>query len=259
MRSLLRNHCTFIVISLGLASSAHGGGLLQRHAALARAAGRAGGSLAPTPPLGWMSWERFRCETDCAAVPDGCIDENLYRNMSEQLVEGGYVAAGYDMINIDDCWMADSRAADGTLPPNATRFPSGMKAMGDFMHARGIKFGIYTDEGTKTCGGYPGSQGFEAVDAATFASWGVDFLKLDGCYNDEPGYESGYPAMGAALAASGRNVTYSCSWPAYLGDNETAKPFNSFAAAGCDTWRNWNDVDNSWSSIVTIGGFVRRE
>jgi uncharacterized membrane protein YgcG len=225
------------------------GGLLQNHL---EKHGKVGGSLAPLPPMGWMSWERFRCETNCAAFPDACIDENLYRNMTERLAADGYLMAGYNMINIDDCWMADARDADGVQIPNATRFPSGMKYMGDFMHSRGIRFGLYTDEGTETCGGYPGSQGYEELDVQTYASWGVDFIKVDGCHNDEAGFEVGYPAFGKALAASGRDITFSCSWPAYLGDDEGAKPFQSFADAGCDTWRNWNDVDNSWSSVVTI-------
>ena len=128
--------------------------------------------------MGWMSWERFRCETNCAAFPDACIDENLYRNMTERLAADGYLMAGYNMINIDDCWMADARDADGVQIPNATRFPSGMKYMGDFMHSRGIRFGLYTDEGTETCGGYPGSQGYEEVDAATFAEWGAGTPRL---------------------------------------------------------------------------------
>ncbi len=129
----------------------------------------------------------------------------------------------------------------------------------------------YSDEGTQTCGGFPGSKGFEKVDANTFASWGVDYLKLDGCYNNESGFATGYPAMGAALQGSGRNITYSCSWPvssassarttrrngrqyhamflcmcnrqAYLGGNESEKPWAAMIAAGCNSWRNWEDID----------------
>jgi hypothetical protein len=107
------------------------------------------------------------------------------------------------------------------------------------MHKRGVRFGIYSDEGTKTCGGFPGSEGYEQVDADTFAAWGVDYLKLDGCYNDKAGYIKGYPAMGSALEQSGRNITYSCSWPAYLGDDENTKPFGEMVEAGCNLWRNW--------------------
>ena len=99
---------------------------------------------------------------------------------------------------------------------------------------------------------YPGSEGSEGIDAATFASWGVTYLKLDGCYNNATGYRSGYPAMGAALQATGANITYSCSWPAYLGGNESAKPFDAMVAAGCNTWRNWADIQCSWGSLSSI-------
>jgi hypothetical protein len=156
------------------------------------------------------------------------------------------------MVNVDDCWMAMDRDGDGKQYGDLDRFPSGMAALGEFMHSKGVRFGIYSDEGTKTCEGYPGSQGYEEIDAQTYASWGVDYLKLDGCYNNIAGYESGYPAMGEALANSGRDIVYSCSWPAYLGSDESAKPFSSFTAAGCDLWRNWDDIDNSWASVVSI-------
>ncbi|GAB5354412.1 hypothetical protein AAMO2058_000116800 [Amorphochlora amoebiformis] len=208
--------------------------------------------LAPTPPMGWMSWERFRCETDCNAHPNACINEELYIEMAKLLVEDGYLAAGYDQISIDDCWESKTRDATGRLRPNATRFPSGIKALGDTIHALGARFGIYSDMGTHTCGGYPGSQGHEQIDAQTFAEWGVDYLKLDGCYNNQEGYVTGYPKMGRALEGSGRNITYSCSWPAYLGTNETAKNFSEFRRAGCHLWRNWDDISNTWESIVSI-------
>jgi len=127
-----------------------------------------------------------------------------------------------------------------------------MKALGDYMHAKGVKFGTYSDEGTKTCGGYPGTKGYEGVDAQTFAEWGVDYLKLDGCYNDAQSFTSGYPAAGAALQATGRDIVYSCSWPAYLGNNETSKPFLDMIDAGCNLWRNWDDIECSWGSLSSI-------
>ena len=131
-------------------------------------------ALAATPPMGWMSWEIFRCETDCANHPDACIDERLYKAQAQALVDGGYLAAGYETISIDDCWESFARV-DGELVMNETRFPSGGAALGDALAALGVRFGIYSDEGGKTCGGYPGSEGFEAADAATFAGWGVGY------------------------------------------------------------------------------------
>ena len=212
--------------------------------------------LAQTPPMGWMSWQAFRCEVDCAKNPDACINERLYKQMADALKTDGYVAAGYKTISIDDCWESGIpgvlRRPGEPLQMNATRFPSGPKALAEYIHARGAKFGIYSDEGTKTCQGYYGSQGFEDIDARTFASWGVDYLKLDGCNNDAKGFATGYPAMGRALQKSGRDIVYSCSWPAYIGDDESLKPYDAMAAAGCHLWRNWHDVQCEWSSVRTI-------
>ena len=212
--------------------------------------------LAQTPPMGWMSWETFRCEIDCAVHPDACINERLYKQMADALKTDGYVAAGYKTISIDDCWESGTpgvlRRPGEQLTMNATRFPSGPKSLADYIHARGAKFGIYSDEGTQTCQGYYGSQGYEDLDAKTFASWGVDYLKLDGCNNDAQGFATGYPAMGRALQKSGRDIVYSCSWPAYIGDDESLKPYDAMSDAGCHLWRNWHDVQCDWASVRTI-------
>eukprot|EP00931_Biecheleriopsis_adriatica_P101704 TRINITY_DN76789_c0_g1_i1.p1 TRINITY_DN76789_c0_g1~~TRINITY_DN76789_c0_g1_i1.p1 ORF type:complete len:432 (-),score=70.60 TRINITY_DN76789_c0_g1_i1:22-1317(-) len=218
-----------------------------------RNTGLGANSLARTPPMGWMSWEVFRCDTDCAKHPTSCIDHHLYEQMTDRINADGYLEAGYNQVSIDDCWENHAgRDEEGRLSPDPSRFPQGMKALGDYMHSKGVQFGIYSDEGTETCGGFPGSKGFEKSDADTFASWGVDYLKLDGCFNNKSGFATGYPAMGAALKASGRNITYSCSWPAYLGSNESAKPFSDMIAAGCNLWRNWNDIQCNWASLSSI-------
>jgi len=120
------------------------------------------------------------------------------------------------------------------------------------MHAKGVKFGTYSDEGTQTCMGYPGTKGYEDVDAQTFAEWGVDYLKLDGCHNDMQSYATGYPAVGTALQATGRDIVYSCSWAAYLGGDETGKPFSDMVDAGCNLWRNWGDIQCNWDSLSSI-------
>jgi len=203
--------------------------------------------------MGWMSWEVFRCEVDCGPHPDSCIDHSLYVQMADRIVDDGYLEAGYTQVSIDDCWEnLAGRDPDHRLIEDPARFPSGMKALGDYMHSKGVQFGTYSDEGTKTCGGYPGSKGYEGDDAKTFAAWGVDYLKLDGCYNDMQGYVTGYPAMGAALQATGRNITYSCSWPAYLGSNESGKPYQAMIDAGCNLWRNWDDIQCNWGSLSSI-------
>jgi len=212
-------------------------------------------SLSKTPPMGWMSWELFRCDTDCAAHPDHCISEKLYMGQTDALVSGGFVAAGYKGIHMDDCWEQKDPKRDpssGELVPEPTRFPSGMKALGDYVHAAGASFGLYTAESPSTCGGFPASAGHEALDAKTFAKWGVDYMKVDGC-GPASYYKGGYAAMGAALEASGRDIEYSCSWPAYInGGNETLQPFGEFINDGCNGWRNWNDIQCNWNSLGSI-------
>eukprot|EP00300_Choanocystis_sp_HF-7_P033796 c46228_g1_i1.p1 GENE.c46228_g1_i1~~c46228_g1_i1.p1 ORF type:complete len:436 (+),score=83.99 c46228_g1_i1:154-1308(+) len=205
-----------------------------------------------TPPMGWMAWETFRCEIDCDANPTGCINEALFLSMTDALVDGGFAAAGYNQISIDDCWLALTRNEDGVLEPNATRFPNGLAYLSSYMHQRGVRFGLYSDIGTMTCAKYPGDQGSEELDAQTFASWGVDYLKVDGCYSTTDNYQIGYPKMGAALQATGRDIVYSCSWPAYLTYNESQKPFAEFIDAGCNLWRNYDDVQNHWGSVANI-------
>ena len=140
--------------------------------------------LSLTPPMGWMSWEVFRCRTDCSGTNAGyCVDETTYKAQADALVSGGFLAAGYKTVSIDDCWEQKSpeRDAQGRLAPDPKRFPSGFKALADYMHKQNVSFGIYSDMGTHTCGGYPGTEGHEEIDAKTFAEWGVDYLKLDGC------------------------------------------------------------------------------
>merc|ERR1712130_146788 len=210
--------------------------------------------LAKTPPMGWMSWERFRCNTDCKKDPDSCIGEKLYMAMADHLAKDGYVAAGYKTISIDDCWEQKKppRDKDGKLAPDPMRFPSGFKALGDYMHKLNVSFGIYSDAGPRTCAGFPASLGHEDIDAKTFAEWGVDYLKLDGCHNRGEGYAVAYPAMGTALQKSGRDIVYSCSWPAYIGRNESIKPYDAMIAAGCNLWRNYRDISNNFRSLETI-------
>lgn len=118
---------------------------------------------------------------------------------------------------VDDCWLAMKRdPSTNRLQPDPTRFPSGIRSLADYVHSKGLKFGIYEDYGTLTCGGYPGSIDHLELDAETFAEWTVDYLKLDGCYADVLSMDDGYPKMGGFLNKTNRPIVYSCSWPAYL-------------------------------------------
>lgn len=184
-----------------------------------------------------------------------CISEVLYKQQVDALSEGGYVEAGYTGIHMDDCWEEKHPPRDpktGRLRPNATRFPSGLKELGEYIHSKGATFGLYTAESPATCGGYPASANNEALDADTFAEWGVDYLKVDGC-GPKDYYAGGYKSMGSALQSSGRDIVYSCSWPAYInGGNESAQPFATFILDGCNLWRNWNDIQCNWGSLSSI-------
>ena len=125
--------------------------------------------LALTPPMGWNSWNTFQTN----------INEQMLRDMVETYVSSGMRDAGYTYFVLDDSWMAMERDNNGSLVPDPKKFPSGMKAFADYVHSKGLKFGIYNCAGTKTCGGYPGTHGYEYQDARLYASWGVDYLKYD--------------------------------------------------------------------------------
>jgi len=162
---------------------------------------------------------------------------------------------GYKGIHMDDCWEQKSPSRDpctGELVPEPTRFPNGMKVLGDYIHSKNATFGLYTAESPTTCGGYPASADHEDLDAKTFASWGVDYMKVDGCDQTGAYYKHGYKAMGTALQNSGRDIVYSCSWPAYTGSNESTKPFDEYIADGCNLWRNYADIQCNWDSLSDI-------
>ncbi|XP_029204318.2 alpha-N-acetylgalactosaminidase-like isoform X1 [Acropora millepora] len=207
--------------------------------------------LALTPPMGWMDWERFRCNIDCNKDPDNCISEHLIKQQADRLAEDGYKDAGYEYVSIDDCWSNKKRDSSGNLQPNSTRFPSGMKALGDYLHNKGLKFGMYADYGLFTCAGYPGSLGYIEQDAKTFANWGVDYLKVDGCFSNPAAFDDGFPKFTQAFNATGRPVLLSYEWPLYQ-SQVGIKPDYDAIARSCNTWRNYVDVQDSWSSVLKI-------
>jgi len=204
--------------------------------------------LARTPPMGWLAWERFRCNTDCDNDPHNCISERLFMQMADILISDGYYDAGYRYINIDDCWLAHDRDRQGLLQPDPIRFPSGIKALGEHVHSRGLKFGIYEDYGNYTCAGYPGILGHLKEDADTFASWGVDYVKLDGCYSHPNDMDSGYPEFGYWLNQTGRPMIYACSWPVYQTYSGMTPNYTSIINT-CNLWRNFDDIQDSWNSV----------
>lgn len=187
--------------------------------------------VALTPPMGWNSWNRYAC--------DG-LNESVVRAQADAMVSSGMKAAGYQFVNLDDCWQS-SRAADGTIVADSSKFPSGIKAIADYVHSKGLKFGLYTDRGTATCAGRPGSQGHEVQDANTYASWGVDYVKEDNC-NATLDKRTQYVAMRDALAGSGRGIVFSiCGWD-----------FDGFNPTTGNLWRTTGDINDSWGSVTSI-------
>ena len=185
-------------------------------------------SLAPTPPMGWNSWNKFACN----------VSEQLIRQQADAMVASGMKDAGYRYIVIDDCWQK-SRDADGNIVADPERFPSGIKALADYVHSKGLKFGLYSDAGVLTCGGRPGSAGHEFQDARQYAKWGVDYLKYDWCNTGPRNAEAAYTIMAKALRESGRDIVLSiCEW----GDNHPER----WAQPVGHLWRTTGDIFDAW-------------
>jgi len=160
--------------------------------------------------------------------------------------------AGYDVISIDDCWMSMERDGQGRLQPDPERFPMGIDTLFKIFHQMGFKAGIYEDYGSKTCGGYPGTQGHEWTDVQTFVEWGTDYLKLDGCNSDPSAQPAAYQKVSEFLDLSGRDVEFSCSMPAYIAVNNKYGYDWEFDKQICHTWRFYDDVQPTYSSLMDI-------
>lgn len=163
--------------------------------------------LANTPPMGWNSWNTFETH----------IDEKLVKETADIMVASGMAAAGYNYIVLDDGWMTRERDKEGNLVPDPQKFPSGMKALIEYVHSKGLKFGLYNCAGTKTCAGYPGTRGYEYQDARFYASLNIDFLKYDWCNTQGITAKEAYATMSNALKTAGKPIVFSlCEW----GDNQ---------------------------------------
>jgi alpha-galactosidase len=192
--------------------------------------------LGLTPQMGWNSWNHFNCK----------VDEKVIKETADALVSTGLAKLGYIYVNIDDCWAEMHRDAKGNLLPKNSTFPSGIKALADYVHSKGLKLGIYSDAGQFTCSKtMPGSLGHEEQDAKTFASWGIDYLKYDNCYNDGTKPTVRYPVMTRALTKAGRPIFFSlCEW----GDLHPA--LWGFKVG--NSWRTTNDISDNWNSMLSI-------
>ncbi|MEV1023400.1 NPCBM/NEW2 domain-containing protein [Streptomyces sp. NPDC050264] len=195
--------------------------------------------LALTPPMGFNNWNSTHCSAD--------FDESMVKGIADLFVDKGLKDAGYQYVNLDDCWALSARDANGKLVPDPARFPNGIKAVADYVHSKGLKLGIYTSAGTKTCSnvGFPGALGHEYSDARQFADWGVDYLKYDNCNNQGVDAKQRYTTMRDALRATGRPIVYSiCEW----GEN---KPWEWAGDLG-QLWRTTGDISDSWGSMLSL-------
>jgi alpha-galactosidase len=185
--------------------------------------------LALTPPMGWNSWNRFGCN----------VSEDLVKSAADALVSSGMKDAGYEYVVIDDCWQI-SRDAAGNILADARNFPSGIKALADYVHSKGLKFGIYSDAGTHTCQMRPGGRGHEYQDALQYAAWGVDYLKYDWCNTGTQNAQATYSTMRDALKSAGRPIVFSlCEWG-------TSKPWLWAKDVG-NLWRTTGDISDCWT------------
>lgn len=221
LKILLR---TMIGCALGTALLGWGASAQQQPAVGAVA------SLALTPPMGWNSWNHFGCN----------VSEQLIRDTADALASSGMRDAGYKYLVIDDCWHG-ARDAHGDIQADGQRFPSGIKALADYVHSKGLKFGIYSDAGSKTCAGRPGSRGYEFQDAAQYAAWGVDYLKFDWCNTTTQNAQASYATMREALNHTGRPIVFSlCEWG-------TAKPWLWAGEGIGNLWRTTGDITDKWN------------
>lgn len=193
--------------------------------------------LGITPPMGWNSWNTFTWE----------INDKLIREAADAFVSEGLKDAGYEYVVIDDCWSEKQRDRNGKLVPDHRKFPDGIKPVADYVHSKGLKFGMYSCAGTHTCGGHPGSFEHEFDDAETFAEWGVDYLKYDYCYKPDhiPG-EVLYKRMSMALRNCGRDIMFSaCNW----GNDNVYKWIRE---SGAHLFRSTGDIQDNWESIKRL-------
>jgi len=192
--------------------------------------------LARTPPMGWNSWNKFACN----------VSEDLIKQAADAMVSSGMKDAGYQYIVIDDCWQV-SRDASGNIIADAKRFPSGMKALADYVHQKGLKFGVYSDAGTGTCQNRPGGRGYEFQDARQYAAWGVDYLKYDWCNHSTQDSQASYSIMRDALKKSGRPIVFSlCEWG-------STKPWLWAKDVG-NLWRTTGDITDKWETRARNDG-----
>ena len=193
--------------------------------------------IAIKPPMGWNSWNTFGKD----------INDSLIRQIADTMVEKGYLEAGYEYLIIDDCWSLKERDAAGNLVPDPEKFPNGMKSLADYVHSKGLKFGMYSCAGILTCAGYPSSYDHEFQDAALFAEWGIDYLKYDYCnFPKNADCINRYQTMSMALKATGKNILFAaCNWG-------SENSWSWMRSIGAHTYRSTGDIFDNFRSFMGI-------
>jgi len=205
--------------------------------------------LGQTPQMGWNSWNHYSCN----------VNQSVIEKTADAFISRGLDKLGYKYVNVDDCW-AKSRDSNGIIQPDPDAFPD-FKGMVDYVHSKGLFFGLYSDAGIKTCAGRPGSLGHETYDALTYAEWKVDYLKYDNCDNNGSQPQVRYPVMRDALNNTGRPIFFSmCEWGQYNPAEWAPAVGNSWRTTG-DIGDNWNsmisraDLNNEWAQYAGPGGW----
>lgn len=239
-----------LTAAVGFAGFANAANAAAPPPAAPATAGNTVPNLAPTPPMGFNDWAKYGCS----------INEDLFVKTADAIVAKGLDKLGYNYVNVDDCWMLHDRDAAGNLQVDTARFPHGMKWLGDYIHRKGLKFGTYEDAGYQTCQGAAGSYGHFQQDANLYASWGVDYLKLDYCYQPLDAYPGKSPADVAkivytqasdAIKNSGRPMVFSESAPAYYCcSGSDFQGIMSWIADEGQLWRFGSDIYDAWPSVI---------
>ncbi|CAH8581844.1 unnamed protein product [Heterobilharzia americana] len=204
--------------------------------------------------MGWMSWQRFRCQIDCQEYPYDCISEKLIQRTADKLILDGWRDLGYKYIIIDDCWQSRERDKNtNEIIADPNRFPNGIKNLAKYIHSKNLLFGIYLDYGSLTCEHYPGSMNYLEIDSKSLVQWNVDYVKMDGCYSPIEKMPNGYEKFSQLINSTGRYIIFSCSYPAYIPWINNPKLIDWIKLQkNCNLWRMFGDIQDSWSSVVSI-------
>ncbi|CAH8585938.1 unnamed protein product [Schistosoma intercalatum] len=210
--------------------------------------------LARTPPMGWNTWQVFGCQLNCQRYPNNCLNEDAIKRTADKLVSDGWRDLGYKYVILDDCWLATQRdPITNRIMADPSRFPSGMKGLGQYLHSKNLLFGVTIGYGTLTCSGYPGSMNFLELDAKTMADWEVDYVKMNSCIGRDHVKPGGFEKFSRLLNGTGRPMAFLCTYPLY--ETRYTKPISvdwKRLQNNCNLVRALPNIYSSWGSVFNI-------